>query len=53
MTVLLGYSVPEVLRPVNDHFECIGELYTEGIMYGEAMEALGEGHAELRDFDLH
>jgi hypothetical protein len=29
-TILLGHSVPVILRPVEDHFEYIGELYPDG-----------------------
>jgi hypothetical protein len=49
-TVLLGHSVPVILRPVEDHFEYIRELYLDGIMYGEAMKVVEDGFVELRDF---
>lgn len=51
--VLLGCSVPMVLRPVANHFEVIGDIYLHGIMYGEAMKALEEGKVQLQDFELH
>lgn len=42
--VVLGASVPYVLRPLSDHdFTLIGEAYVQGIMRGEflQMEHLG------------
>lgn len=51
--VLLGCPVPMVLRPIDDHFEVIGDIYIDGIMFGEAIQALEEGKAELVDFELH
>lgn len=53
MCVLLGCRVPMILRPVEDYFEVVGEVYCEGIMIGEAMKALAGGERELRDFELH
>ena len=52
-TLLLGHSVPVILRPIEDHFEYIGELYPDGIMHGKAIKAVEDGFVELRDFDLH
>jgi hypothetical protein len=51
--VLLGCPVPMILRPVHNYYEVIGDIYIDGIMFGEAIEALEEGKVELRDFELH
>lgn len=51
--VLVGCSVPMLLRPVKDHHELVGEVYLDGIMYGEAMEALDHGEVQLQEFELH
>ena len=44
--VLHGSSTPMVLRRVENDFECIGECYVHGIMYGEAVDWL-EGNKIL------
>lgn len=51
--ILLGCSMPMVLRPIDNHFELIGDIYLDGIMYGEAMAALDERKFKLQDFELH
>lgn len=38
--VLLGCSVPVVLRKIEDHYIFIGECYVENIMQGEVMWTL-------------
>jgi hypothetical protein len=50
--VLLGCHMPLVLRPVNDQFHVIGDVYLHGVMHGEAIEGLEGGICTLRDFDL-
>jgi hypothetical protein len=51
--VLLGCLVPVALRRVGTHYEFIRSVYLDGIMLGEAMEALERGEVELEDFELH
>jgi hypothetical protein len=51
--VLLGCPVPVALRRVGAHYEFIRSVYLDGIMLGEAMEALERGEVELEDFELH
>jgi hypothetical protein len=48
--ILLGCSVPVVLRPVRNCNKLISEAYIHGIMEGEAMRE--EGADEFQDFDL-
>jgi hypothetical protein len=55
--VLLGCSVPVILRPANDpvnaglyHF--IGESHIHSIMDGEVMARLEDGDYELQDFTI-
>ncbi|PMD64943.1 uncharacterized protein K444DRAFT_608621 [Hyaloscypha bicolor E] len=51
--VLLGCPVPVALRRVGTHYEFIRSVYLDGIMLGEALEALERGEVELEDFELH
>jgi hypothetical protein len=51
--VLLGCHVPVALRRVGTHYEFIRSVYLDGIMLGEALEALERGEVELEDFELH
>ncbi|PMD34620.1 hypothetical protein L207DRAFT_533934 [Hyaloscypha variabilis F] len=51
--VLLGCPVPVALRRVGSHYQFIRSVYVDGIMYGEALEALNRGEVELEDFELH
>lgn len=50
--IILGCSMPSVLRPVGEQFEIIGEAYMYVIMYGETMKHLNLGLVELREFEL-
>ena len=45
--ILLGCSLPVILRPVDDHYIFIGSAYVDGYMTGEAMERL-----EIQDFKI-
>lgn len=51
--VLLGCTMPMVLRPIGGHFELVGEVYMPGIMQGEGLAALKEGKKVSREFELH
>lgn len=51
-TVVLGCNAPILFRPVATQFQVLGGVYVEGIMFGEAMEALARGEVKLRDFEL-
>jgi hypothetical protein len=50
--LILGCDVPLVLRPVEDHYELIGDCYVDGIMAGEAMKDFQERNIELETFKL-
>jgi hypothetical protein len=50
--VVLGCVIPLILRPVNDHFEIVGEVYVEGIMNGEALATFQEKEGILQEFEL-
>ncbi|KAG4428493.1 hypothetical protein IFR05_016021 [Cadophora sp. M221] len=50
--VILGCPAPLLLRPVGTQFEVLGGVYLDGIMFGEAIEAMERGEVELRDFEL-
>ncbi|MCJ1404177.1 hypothetical protein MMC11_007402 [Xylographa trunciseda] len=51
--ILLGSSLPVLLRPIDDHHMLIGPCYIHGIMFGEAMSLLDGGEVELEDFAIH
>jgi hypothetical protein len=51
--ILLGCSVPVVLRPQNGHYIFLGEAYIYGYMYRKAMEELAEGKFRLEPFEIH
>ncbi|KAH6716164.1 hypothetical protein BKA61DRAFT_602641 [Leptodontidium sp. MPI-SDFR-AT-0119] len=51
--VILGCAMPMVLRPVDKHFEVVGEVYLDVIMHGECMVAVREGKRTLQEFELH
>lgn len=50
--VLLGCDAPMVLRPADEYYQLIGEVYCHGIMDGEVMDALDRGDCQLQDFVL-
>ncbi|KAF2624288.1 hypothetical protein BU25DRAFT_413549 [Macroventuria anomochaeta] len=50
--ILMGCSLPVVLRPKGDLFTIVGAAYMHGMSDGEAMEGLREGKFALRDFVL-
>ena len=49
IAVLVGCSVPMVLRPCQDGWNIIGECYVHGVMDGEVLE----GKIELQDITLY
>lgn len=51
--VLLGCPAPVALCRSGTHYEFIRSVYVDGIMFGEAMDALERGEVELEDFELH
>jgi hypothetical protein len=44
---------PYGLRLVNSHYEVIGDIYLDGIMFGRAMEVLDRDEVKLQDLELH
>ena len=50
--ILLGCSVPVILRSAGQGYSVIGECYIDGIMDGEVMGSLRAGDAQLRSFAL-
>ena len=51
--ILLGSSLPVLLRPAGDHYILVGPCYIHGIMFGEAMSPLDEGKVQLENFATH
>ncbi|KAK4158746.1 heterokaryon incompatibility protein-domain-containing protein [Cladorrhinum sp. PSN259] len=52
VVVLLGCSVPVLLRKVNGGYILIGECFVLGLMDGEAIDNLRSGEAELKKFTI-
>jgi hypothetical protein len=50
--VLLGYSVPVILRLVGDHYLFVGDCFAYGLMDGEALLDFAEGKAVLQEFTI-
>jgi hypothetical protein len=50
--VLLGGSVPYIVRPKDDSYILIGEAYVHGIMDGEVLEAVNRGEYALEWISL-
>jgi hypothetical protein len=50
--ILLGCSVPVVLRRVGDYFIYLGEAYVDEYMKGAGIQELEEGTHSLQDFEL-
>jgi hypothetical protein len=46
--VVLGCDVPLILRPIECHFELIGDCYIDGIMEGQAIADLDSGKYKWR-----
>ena len=52
--ILLGCSVPVVLRPIGDSaFEFVGECYIDGLMEGESMHTASESAWEPEEIEIH
>jgi hypothetical protein len=47
LCILAGCSLPAILRPVDDHFLFVNDVYVSGIMYGEALK----DHKLSREFE--
>lgn len=52
LCILLGCSVPVLLRPQWRHYEIFGECYTSKLMSGNSMKSLPAGADVLEEFDL-
>lgn len=50
--VLLGGSVPYMLRQIGHHYRFLGECYIHGIMDGEAMKEIEGGTLKIRDIEI-
>ncbi|KAF8848092.1 hypothetical protein BDZ45DRAFT_709407 [Acephala macrosclerotiorum] len=50
VVVLLGCDFPVVMRKMGDYWILIGEIYVDGIMYGEAMAGLQSGKYTKSEF---
>lgn len=37
LCLLAGYDMPVILRPVEDHYQFVGNAVGPGVMYGEAL----------------
>ncbi|CZR67879.1 uncharacterized protein PAC_17778 [Phialocephala subalpina] len=52
IVVLLGCDFPVVMRNMGSYWTLIGEVYVDGIMYGEAMDGLHSGKYKEQGFTI-
>jgi len=50
--ILLGCSVPIILRQDGQNFMLLGESYTHGLMHGEALKGVETGLFTLQEFRI-
>jgi len=50
IAIIFGCSTPLAIRPCGDRFQVLGEAYVQGLMDGEAIDALREGKYVPRSF---
>jgi hypothetical protein len=50
--VLLGHSVPIVLRPKGDYYSYVGQCFAYGLIDGEAVQEFLYGNAVLTEFTI-
>jgi hypothetical protein len=50
--ILLGCHVPIALRKVGARYEFVRSVYVDGVMFGEAIDALRRGEVVVEDFVL-
>jgi hypothetical protein len=51
--VLLGCSIPVVLRAIGKRFRYIGDVHLHGYMSGRAVAEGNEGDLNIKDFEIH
>ncbi len=52
IVLLLGCDFPVVMRDMGTYWTLIGEIYVDGIMYGEAMDGLVSGKYVEKSFEI-
>ena len=52
IAILLGCAVPVLLRPHEDYYELIRDVYLYGYMYGKGIDELDERKFTLEEFEI-
>ena len=52
IVILLGCSAPLLLRPRDEYYTLIGDVYLDGYMYGKGMEELEAGKFKPEEFKM-
>ena len=49
----LDASIPKLVRPVEDHYELIEEVFLDGTLDGEVLKAWDHGEIRLQEFEVY
>jgi hypothetical protein len=52
VAILMGCSLPVIMRRINEVYFIVGEAYIDRMSNGEAMKGMQEGRWALQDFDI-
>ncbi|CAG5190318.1 uncharacterized protein ALTATR162_LOCUS12173 [Alternaria atra] len=52
LTVLLGGTMPFILRKIGNQYKLVCEAYVHGFMHGRAIDMIDRGELKLQNFDI-